>query len=160
MGDVIFVLGALKYILFGLIFGLLGFVVFGDGQRFMARSEAVDLRVMDVESHRDHDRRTRYRAVFALADDTSGVEPFAGNVWSATAPHEVGQIVPGRIDRQTGEMRSDTVIGQYSWAFWIAQLVALACVLQGVVMLMGVPEERLPLRLRSGRRRERFYFRG
>ena len=145
--------GALKYLFAAFFIWAIGTLFFGSSNNFMARSEPAELRVVEMESQRDTDGDLRYRPIFELVDAAAGVAPYAGNIWTWPAPHEVGEIVPGRFDAETGQMRSDKMLQRGAWLGRIARYLAVFIALEGVAMIFGVPEDRLLLRVRVGHRR-------
>lgn len=141
---------AFKYIFFGALFGLAGSVFVGSDQGFAARSEPAQLIVLQLDSRRDADRQTMYRPVFGLVTAARPRPEHAGNVWTRPAPHQPGDIVAGRYDPRSGEMRSDGMSQRTLWLGRIAQVIGMLTVLQGILMLLGIPEILLPLRVRAG----------
>ncbi len=92
-----------------------------------------------------------YRPVFGLETDARPRPEYSGNTWMRFAPHQAGEIVSGRYDPDSGEMRSNRMMRRTSWSGRIAQLLGILSALQGLLMLFGVPEVLLPLRVRFGR---------
>lgn len=145
----------LKYVSIGCFIWFAGALFFGDGTEFRSRSEPVQLVVLDVQSRRDGGGLQSYRPVLALAAAESPGSGYAGDIWSRFKPHEPGDIVPGRYDPASGEMRSDKMLGRTIWLGRIARVFGLLVGLQAVLILLGFPEDRLPLRVRIGSRRRR-----
>lgn len=82
-----------------------GIVTIFSVHRFADRAAEADVRVVRVEERQRDDVRT-FRPVFtATAPDGTSLE-YAGNLWVAPAPHAAGDVVPGRVDHATGEIRS------------------------------------------------------
>ncbi len=92
-----------------------------------------------------------YRPVFGLETDARPRPEYSGNTWMRFAPHQASEIVSGRYDPDSGEMRSNRMMRRTSWSGRIAQLLGILSALQGLLMLFGVPEVLLPLRVRFGR---------
>lgn len=151
-------LGAVKYILAGLIVALIGWLFFGDGLAFVAHSDPAELRVIALDEKRindhtsqwPHRRRYSYRPVFVLNDESAAAKPYAGNIWTRPAPHAVGDVVPGRYDAKTGAMRSDKMLQTSLWVGGIAMFLGLLIALQSIALICGLPEDLLPLRISSG----------
>jgi hypothetical protein len=110
------------------------------------------LRVVELQSKRDTDGRTKYRPVFTLEAPSVNIDEYAGNIWTSPPPHAVGDIVPGRFDAKTGQMRSDKMLKRSSWIGRIARYLGLFIGLQGIALLFGFPERWLPLPVRFGRK--------
>ncbi len=145
----------LKYVSIGCFIWFLGTLFFGDGTEFRNRSEPAQLIVLDVESRRDGFGFILYRPVLALASETAPREGYAGTIWTRFKPHEPGDIVPGRSDPESGEMRSDKMLNRTIWSGRVARIFGVLVGLQAVLILLGLPEDRLPLRVRVGSRRRR-----
>lgn len=139
---------ALKYILVESIFLAVGTVFLADASHFKARSEPTSLIVLHVDSQRNADHRWQYRPTFGLNISGPQRTEYTGNRWTGSRLHEAGDIVPGRYDPVSGEMRSDKMQGWSQWFFRVAQLLGAVVILQGVLILFGVPEFLLPLRVR------------
>ncbi|MEM0950246.1 MAG: DUF3592 domain-containing protein [Pseudomonadota bacterium] len=73
--------------------------------RFAERAVEADVRVVRVEERARNDG-TMYRPVFATIAPAGSEIEYAGNLWVAPSPHNAGEIVPGRVDAETGEIRS------------------------------------------------------
>jgi hypothetical protein len=141
-------LGSLKYALAAVVVWFVGALFFGGALNFINTSEPAQLRVVDVEAQRRADGLTHFRPVFTLA---AGKAPaFAGHIWSRPAAHQTGDVVAGRYNSKTGEMRSDKMLTKSKWLGRFAQVLAVFMGLQAVAVLLGVPERALPLRLRMG----------
>ncbi|MEM9796788.1 MAG: hypothetical protein AAF919_09875 [Pseudomonadota bacterium] len=149
---------AFKYLLVGALFALVGTVFVGSSQGFVKRSEPAQLIVLDMHDKRDPDGGIMYRPVFGLDTDMRPRPEYSGNIWMWPAPHETGDIVSGRYDAESGEMRSDRMIGRGSWIGRFGQILGGLVMLQGVLMVFGVPEVLLPIRVRIGGRRRRSGF--
>jgi hypothetical protein len=142
---------AVKYILFGAIFWIVGALFFGNSQGFIARSEPARLIVLQMDSRLDTDGFRTYRPIFGLDNAARPRPEYTGDIWMRPAPHAVGDIVPGRYDRDSGEMRSDSMLKGTKWAGRAAKIIGIVVMLQGVLMLFGIPELLLPLRVKAGR---------
>jgi hypothetical protein len=149
---------AFKYVLFGILFGVIGIFIMKDSLAFHARSEPAQLLVLRLDQMRDTSHRTRassaprysYRPVFELVTDARPRPTYAGNVWMRPAPHTRGDIVAGRYDTATGEMRSDKMSDESMLIGGIGALIGLLAAFQGLLMFFGFPEVLMPLRLSSG----------
>lgn len=142
---------AFKYILVGGLFWLVGALFLGGDHAFRTRSAPADLIVLQLDTRLNSKGYTVYRPVFGL-DTASRPRPeYSGNTWMRPAPHHAGDIIPGRYDSDSGEMRSNQMMGRSTWGARIAQILGILAALQGILMLFGVPELLLPLRVRLGR---------
>ncbi len=142
---------SLKYSIAAILFWLVG-ALFADGsQEFIARSDPATLIVLKINSRRDADGLFTYRPVLAL--DGVELDSYAGNIWSRPAKHEAGDVVPGRYDPDSGEMRSDKMLEDASWIGRIAKLIAILVGIEALALLFGYPEHLLPIRVRGRRRR-------
>jgi hypothetical protein len=146
-------LHVLKYIGAGFLIWFIGSIFFGDSLNFVSRSEPAQLIVLELQTRRNTDGFTMFRPVLALEAAQPPREQYAGNHWTLLAPHAVGDVVSGRYDPKSGEMRSDYMLGKYTWVGRIARIIGILIGLQGVALIFGVPEHRLPLRVRLGARR-------
>jgi hypothetical protein len=122
----------------------------GNSVEFAARSEPAQLIVLQLESPIGPDRYMMCRPVFGLHTTVRPRPEYAGNVWMRPAPHQAGEIVSDRYDRDSGEMRSDSMFQRTVWAARFAKVPGMIAVLQGALMLFGVPELLMPLRVRFG----------
>ena len=125
------------------IFMLVGLVFFGvstlfiiSANQFVAHSEPARLIAVDVDSKRDSDGDRLYRPVFALESAPEPREEYAGNMWSNPQPHRVGDIVDGRYNAETGEMRSDKMLTMGRWMLRIMQIIGGLLFLRGAVWLL------------------------
>ncbi|WP_411889355.1 hypothetical protein [Yoonia sp. SDW83-1] len=107
--------------------------------------------VLQVDERRDTDGKRSYRPVFGLQTTDRPRPEYTGSTWFSPKPHQPGDIVSGRYDPKSGEMRSDQMMGRSRWMWRVLQVVGALAVLQGILMLFGVPELLLPLRVRGGR---------
>jgi hypothetical protein len=152
------VLKALKYLLVGVFVWFIGLIFFGNSMNFIGRSEPAQLYVSDLESRKDLDGVFSFRPVFKLASAKSAQKGYAGNQWDKIPPHQVGETVGGRIDPETGEMRSDKMLWKSKWLGWFARAFGALMGVQGLALLLGVPEYRLPLPIGIGHRPKRRLF--
>ncbi len=148
----------IKYLAVGLFIWFIGAIFLGSSSGFIARSEPAQLVVVGLDTKRNSDGHTMYRPVLALEAAKSSRNAYAGNHWTRPAPHTVGDVVEGRYDSESGEMRTDKMIHKFGWAGWIAKIAGILIGLQAFALILGVPESRLPLpvRVRSRRKRSRF----
>ncbi len=146
---------AVKYILAGALLWFLAGVFPGGSQGFVARSDPAQLIVQRVDSRLDENRIRIYRPVFALDTKARPRPEYAGNTWSRTTPHQVGERVSGRYDPERGDMQSDSMIARSLWIARATKMLSILIVLQGVLMLFGVPEILMPIRVRIGGSRRR-----
>ena len=147
----------LKYVSIGCFIWFAGALFQGDRAEFRSRSTPAQLVVVDVESKQDTDGYRSYRPIFALEGEKSPRQEYAGNTWTKVKPHEPGEIVSGRYDSENGEMRSDKMLGKTFWVARIAQIFGILVGLQAILIVMGFPEDRLPLRVRIRFLRQRPY---
>ncbi|MEP5760781.1 MAG: hypothetical protein ABJ327_16020 [Litoreibacter sp.] len=143
-------LSALKYFLTGFFLWGIGTLFLGGSGAFEAQSEMAELRVVELQSRRHRDGYTLYRPVFSLAKASTEVGTYVGNIWSRQLLHEAGDVVPGRFDPKSGEMRSEKMLKRNSWIGPIARYLGIFIAVQGVALLVGVQENRLPLPVRVG----------
>lgn len=147
---------AFKYVFFGILFAVIGVFFMKDSLAFHARSEPVQLLVLQIDQKRGTSHRTTtasnpryiYRPVFGLVTDAHPRPTYAGNVWMRPAPHTKGDTVAGRYDAATGEMRSDQMPGKGMLIGGMGAFVGLLAAVQGLLIFLGIPEILLPLRLR------------
>lgn len=130
----------------------LGYHLMGDGPGFFLRSDPAQLLVVDVQKIRQEGDEPLYRPTFALADAPPPRVEYVGQVWLKGSPPRQGEILPGRYDPTTGEMRSRVRIGMTLWLGLLLQLLGAALLIEAVMIAHGFPVRELPLRL-SGRRR-------
>lgn len=155
MNFVVGVWTVLKYVSIGCFIWFMGALFFGDGIDFKNRSEPAQLVVLEVQSRRDGFGLVSYRPVLSLeAAHPPGVA-YTGTIWTKIKPHEPGDIVPGRFDPGSGEMRSEKMLDRTIWLGRIARALGVLVGLQAVLIVLGVPEDRLLLRVRVGSRRRR-----
>ncbi len=149
------VLDSIKYVIAAVVIWFGGALFCGDALHFINRSEPAQLRVVDIEAQRRADGLTHFRPVFTL---TAAKAPaFAGDIWSRPAVHQTGDVVSGRYNSKTGEMRSDKMLTKGKWLGRFAQVLAILVGLQALAVLCGVPERFLPLRLRMASRPRRLW---
>ena len=140
----------LKYIAVGLIIWILGSVFFGSSANFVKRSEPAQLIVVDIQSKRNEDDRTLYRPVLALEMAQPPRPQYTGNHWVSPLPHAKGEVVAGRYDAKTGEMRTDKMLKSSGRIGQIARIIGVLVAVQSIALIFGVPERWLPLRVQIG----------
>ena len=148
-------LRALFYISIATLFYFVGTLFAGPAKSFIANSEPATLIVLQVDERRKNDGGRTYRPVFGLETDVRPRPEYAGSIWASPKPHQPGDIVAGRYNPRTGEMRSDKMAKQTIWIGRAAQFVGFLLFLQGILMFFGF-RELIPIRFRSGRRRGLF----
>ncbi len=123
----------------GLIFFGVSTFFIGSAKRFVANSEPARLIVVEVDTKRDSDGDRLYRPVFALEAAPEPRAEYAGNMWSSPQPHRAGEVVDGRHNAETGEMRSDKMLKSGRWLFRIMQIIGGLLFLWGLfwLLLMG-----------------------
>ncbi len=142
---------AFKYILIGAIFTLITTLMLLASSGFIERSEPVQLIVLQMERKTDDEGAILYRPVFALDTNERPRPEYRGNSWISFLVHKAGDVVPGRYDAKTGQMNSDRMLTITRWVWRIVQVIGILTMVEGVLMLFGIPEHRMPIRL--GRRR-------
>lgn len=135
-------------IVFGAVFYLVGSVFAGPARHFMATADPAMLVVLQVDEKRGSEGKRMYRPVFALDTDTRPRPEYAGSIWTSRKPHQVGDVVAGQYDPVTGEMRSTQMARKTLRIGRIAQLIGALVMLQGVLLLFGLPNMLAPLRVR------------
>ena len=139
-----------KYQSTGLLIWFIGALFFGDSMHFTSHSEPARLRVLDIQTRRGSDGYKMYRPVFALEAAKPPRQGYAGKIWSRQARHQAGEIVSGRYDPESGEMRSDKMVKITTRLGRIAQVLGILVGVQALAILFGFPEQLLPLRIRIG----------
>lgn len=114
----------------GAIFSIIGVILIYSGSNFTTNSEKTQLHVLTVESRRG-DNGIVYKPTFeALGSDGKSIQ-YSGNSWVSPKPHEEGDIVDGRVNWTTGEIRStDMIISS-------ASLGKTATLLGSIIFLLG-----------------------
>ncbi|PTX54018.1 hypothetical protein C8N43_2823 [Litoreibacter ponti] len=138
-----------KYLAIACFVWFAGALFFGDATHFRDRSQPAQLIVLEVQSKRSVGGAWSYRPVLALETAASPREEYVGkNWWLHFKPHQPGDVVSGRYDPDRGDMRSDKMLTRTIWSGRIAKLVGVLIALQAVLILFGISEDRMPLRLR------------
>ncbi|MFG5381596.1 DUF3592 domain-containing protein [Yoonia sp. R2-816] len=127
---------AFKYIFVGALFLLVGWLLTASSSRFLENSQPATLIVLQVDERRDTDGKRSYRPVFGLQTTDRPRPEYAGSTWFSPKPHQPGDIVSGRYDPQSGEMRSDQMMGRSRWMWRVLQVVGALAVLQGILMFL------------------------
>lgn len=154
-------LSFIKYLSVGFLVWIVGMVFCGNTLRFIDNSAPAQLYVADIQSRSEIGALPKFRPVFKLESARSSRQVYEGNIWTRPAPHKIGEVVAGRYDAKTGEMRSDDMLRKTKWFGWAARIFGMLLVMQALAILLGVPEDRLPLRvcLGSGRASARSWYR-
>lgn len=140
----------IKYLSVGFLIWIVGMLFCGNTLRFIDNSAPAQLYVADIQSRSEIGELPKFRPVFKLASARSSRQAYEGDTWLRPAPHKIGDIVAGRYDAKTGEMRSDRMLRITKWVGWAARILGIVMALQALAILFGVPEYRLPLRVRLG----------
>ena len=151
------ILSVIKYNLAGMVIALIGALFYGDALNFAVHSVPARLTVAAVEQRSGPDQAQHgarhnlvYRPVFALETSGSRGATYKSNIWTSPPLHRAGDVVPGRYDATSGEMRSDKMMGQSYWLGGFAIVLGLLTALQSIALLCGIPEGVLPIRVRLG----------
>ncbi|WP_022703317.1 DUF3592 domain-containing protein [Pseudorhodobacter ferrugineus] len=134
---------SLTLILFGTLFLVIGHFFATADKRFIANSDPATLIVLRVEAQAIDHGKTAYRPVYALQTKSKprpeyGPE-YGGGPYSSPMPHKAGDIVSGRYNPKTGEMRSDTMTQQGNRMWFWAQILGALCILQAIALWFGFP---------------------
>ena len=115
-------------VLNGVVFCILGMFLIYSGKEFTTNSEGAKLTVIAVESRTQKGHEV-YRPTFeALGTDGKPIQ-YSGSGWASPKPHEVGDIVDGRVNSTTGELRSNSMIdSSASMGIWFAILGAFSLI--------------------------------
>ncbi len=93
----------------GGVFVIVGMFFIYSGNKFTANSESAQLRVVTVEIRRDNDG-VFYKPLFeAIGNDGKPIQ-YLSYMWVSPRPHNEGDIVEGRVNWSTGEIRSVSMI--------------------------------------------------
>ncbi|EBA10794.1 hypothetical protein [Roseobacter sp. CCS2] len=122
---------------------------------FLDTSEPATLIVLQVDEKYNNDGDRMYRPVFGLVTEMRPRPEYTGSIWTRPKPHQSGDIVEGRYNAETGEMRSTHMVNRTFRAGRIAQAIGFVLFAQGVLMLFGFPEI-IPVRFRGRRRYRRW----
>lgn len=93
----------------GLISFAAGSYLIHSAKSFEQNSVALQLRVVKVEKKKSDDDFVYMTRFEALRDDGAKIR-YSGNKWSSPKQHEEGELVDGRVNWKTGEMRSVRMI--------------------------------------------------
>jgi hypothetical protein len=151
------IFAAFKHLVVGAM--LLVFGCFGVNRdaAFVATSVPAQLIVLQVDSERTTEGQFRHRTTLGLVTDARPRPEYAGNMWTGIAMHRAGDIVAGRYDAESGVMRSDRMLTVWGWIARLAQFLGVVAAVQGVLILFGFPESRMPLPVRIGRERRTMF---
>lgn len=94
-------------VVIGAVFLLVGFYFVSSQRGFVAQSDATELLVTFVDTKQDDDGGNMYRPTFQTNGLDGTTIEYTGQMWMSPKPHDMGDIVPGRVNRETGEMRSE-----------------------------------------------------
>ena len=89
----------------GVIFGTIGLYFSYSASAFSERSVVQEVQVVSVESRRS-DNGTVYRPILKAHQNDGTSITYSGSAWVSPKPHKDGDIVDGRVDWTTGEIRS------------------------------------------------------
>jgi hypothetical protein len=95
-------LGGVVISLFSLLLILIPLLVFS------LYSVEATVRVVVIERSAG-DNSESYRALFEVVDDDRNLR-YASHVWSSFMPHEEGEVVAGRVNWKSGEIRSYAIM--------------------------------------------------
>ena len=137
------ILKSLSLIVFGALLLVIGHFFANADKRFVANSTPATLIVLRLESHRGDKGLTTYRPIYALQTKAKprpeyGPE-YGGGPYSSPMPHKAGDIVQGRYNPKTGEMRSDAMMGHGNRMWFWTQILGALCILQAVALWFGFP---------------------
>ena len=146
--DGFLLLTALKHLLVGLLFLVIGIFMTTSNNRFIAASEPAELPVYKVESRKDSDGTIMFRPMFALVTDKRPQPTYTGGLAASFMIHRAGDVVSGRYDAATGMIQSDRLTEIILWLARLMQVFGVIAVVQSVTIRLGMPEFMLPLPVR------------
>jgi len=147
---------SLGLFLFGTLFLVIGWFFATSDSRFRANSQPATLIVLRLDEQSDGKGKTHYRPAYALQTKARPRPEYAGGPYTSPMPHKAGDIVAGRYNPTSGEMRSDAMIGQGKRMWWLAQILGVLCILQGIALWFGFPSI---LEVKTAERRHRWLWR-
>jgi hypothetical protein len=150
-------LTSLKHLIVGAMLLAVGTIVVKRDAAFVAASEPAQLIVLQTDTQKRTDGRYAFRITLGLVTDARPRPEYQGGFWAGFAMHRTGDIVPGRYDAESGRMQSDRMLLVFGLIAHLAQLLGVIALLQGVLILFGIPESRMPLPVRIGRERRPFF---
>jgi hypothetical protein len=142
---------ALKHLFVGALMVVIGCFGVNRDAAFVATSVPAQLIVLQVDTGRNTEGKFKHRMTLGLVTDARPRPEYTGGIWTGIAMHRAGDVVAGRYDAESGEMRSDRMLMIWGWIARLAQFLGVVAVVQGVLILFGWPELLLPLRVRVGR---------
>jgi hypothetical protein len=148
---------SMKHLFVGAFFVLIGTLIVNDDAAFHAASTPAELIVLQVDSRKTTDGRYEKRITFGLVTEVRPRPEYRGGFWANIAMHRPGDIVAGRYDPTSGEMHSDRMLLIRGWIARLVQLLGVVAMVQGVLILFGIPETRMPLPVRIGRDRRTMF---
>jgi hypothetical protein len=141
---------------YSLVAGIIWFAAFyfsWSSVVFLIQAEATDLLVVEVQTREDAEGNRSYRSIFVQAGAGGLSQEYPDEQWRRHKIHLPGDIVKGLRHPETGELRSGNRMS-LPILFWVAACWSgLVFTGQVALLLMGVPEHELPLRLWRRRRR-------
>lgn len=117
---------------FGLVFGAIGLWQMQANRDFLRTAYEIDVTVTAIDQRRNDDGIT-YRPRFAIEQGGQQIE-FAGDLWVSPSPHEVGDVVPGWYDPQSGELRSEKMMRASRIMGWVFSAAGVGAILVGFVL--------------------------
>lgn len=144
-------LSALKHLFVGALMVLIGTYIINRDAAFLAVSHPAELIVLQVDKHRKTDGRFTYQTTLGLVTDARPRPEYTGGIWTGITMHRAGDIVAGRYDSESDEMRSDRMLAISGGIARLALVLGLVAMVEGVLILFGWPELLLPLPVRVGR---------
>ncbi len=145
--------GSLKHLFVGALLVLIGTVIVNTNGAFLAQSRPAQLIVLQVDTDRNTDGMFTHRPTLGLVTERRPRPEYSGAMWTGLALHQAGDVIAGRYDPDSGKMQSDRMLQISGWMARLAQVLGVIAGLQGILILCGVPEFLLPLRVRIGRQR-------
>jgi len=135
-GFVAMALRTLPYVavLNGASFAALGLYLSLSTSMFSFQSEATQVHLLVVES-RKHDNKFVYRPLFETIQDDGTPITYSGSAWVSPKPHNEGDVVDGRVDWDTGEIRSVKMMQFYATMGKSLSTLGGICFVIGVLFL-------------------------
>jgi hypothetical protein len=148
---------SLKHLAVGATMVVMGAFIVKQNATFLAASDQAQLIVLQMDTQKRTDGGYAFSITLGLVTDVRPRPEYRGGFWTGIAMHRTGDIVAGRYDPKSGEMRSDRMLLISGWISRLVQLLGVVAVVQGVLILFGVPESRMPLPVRIGRERRSMF---
>ena len=131
----------------GLIFFGVGFYMAKSNNAFFKLAKPAKLTVIGIDKKLSSSGTSNsgsstitslYRSVFSTKDINGETVTYKSNYWSSDRPNQIGDVVSGFYNEDSGKMMSDALIKSAKWLENLFKIIGSGTALVGLILLLWV----------------------